>query len=192
MAGPGGTGQGRTGQGRTWLGRAGQGYKTKKGDKMETKKYPAWKNAIEIVLQRFDNEGYGIMFSDEEILLMLELEKPKVGTYDTFQKFNLEKLSQLEGLKKALLEEQNLCLENVKGNGYMLMHPDDQVMKTSQKYYRHARKKMNKMVSILTYCDNDALSQEGKQKQINQLGKAAFIRAAMNKRKFIADVKQIV
>lgn len=159
---------------------------------METKKHPAWKNAIEIILKRFDEDGYGIMFSDAEILLMLELERPSVGTYDDFQTFNLDKLAQLESLKKELLESSNLCLENSRGNGYMLMHPDDQVTKTSQKYYRHARKKMNRMVSVLTYIDNDALSQEGKQKQINQLGKAAFIRAAMNKRKIIADVKQIV
>jgi len=158
---------------------------------METKKHPAWKNAIDIVLKRFDEEGYGIMFSDAEILVMLELERPDVGTYEAYQAFSLEKLSQLEGLKRALLEQSNLCLENVKGNGYMLMHPDDQIAKTSQKYYGHARKKMNKMVSILTYCDNEALSQEGKQKQLSQLGKAAFIRAAMNKRKVFNEQVKI-
>jgi len=159
---------------------------------METKKHPAWKNAIEIILNRFDEEGYGIMFSDSDILTMLELEKPNVGTYETYQKFSLGKLSQLESLKKTLLEQSNLCLENVKGDGYMLMHPDDQISKTSQKYYRHARKKINRMVSVLTYVDSEKLSFEGKQKQLDQLGRAAFIRAAMNKRKVFTEPQKRV
>jgi len=83
-------------------------------------------------------------------------------------------------------------LENVKGDGYMLMHPDDQISKTSQKYYRHARKKINRMVSVLTYVDSEKLSFEGKQKQLDQLGRAAFIRAAVNKRKVFTEPQKRV
>ena len=150
---------------------------------METKKHPAWKNATELILERFDKEGYGIMFSDNEINEMLELTKPSYGSYDDFQKFQLERLGQLESLKIALLEDANLCLENSRGNGYMLMHPDDQISKTAKKFHKHARNKINRMVSILTNVDNEALSLDGRRQQLDMLGKAAFIKAAMNKRK---------
>ena len=65
----------------------------------------------------------------------------------------------------------------------MLMHPDDQINKTAQKYHKHARRKISRMVSVLTNVDSEALSNDGKQRQLDMLGKAAFIRAAMNKRK---------
>ena len=151
---------------------------------METTKHPGWKNAVEIILKRFDKEGYGIVFSEKEILDMLELEKPS-GTYAEYQQFDLEKLSQLNSLKKTLLEDANLCLDSAGNRSYMIMHPDDQINKTAQKYCKHARNKINRMATILTCVDNEALSMDGKQKQIDLLGRAAFIRAAMNKRKII-------
>jgi len=156
---------------------------------MTTKKHPPWKNAIEIILGRFDEEGYGIMFSDEEINKMLEMKKPVYGAYDDFQRFQLERLNQLESLKIALLESVNLCLENSRGNGYVLMHPDDQVKIVGKKFLKHARNKVNRAASVLTNVDNESLSNEGRQRQLDMLGKAAFIRAAMNKRKIISSSK---
>ena len=170
--------------GAAWQGKAGK-TKLKEVDMDTTKKYPAWKNAVEIILTRFDKEGYGVMFSDNEINEMLEINKPGYGSYDAFQKFQLERLSQLESLKIALLEDANLCLENSRGNGYMLMHPDDQINKTAKKFHKHARNKINRMVSVLTNVDNESLSIDCKRQQLDMLGKAAFIRAAMNKRKLI-------
>ena len=157
---------------------------------METKKHPAWKNAMEMILNRFDEEGYGIMFSSQNLLDMLDMEKPNYGSFDEFQNFQLERLNQIESLKSALLEDSNLCLENSRGNGYMIMHPNDQVSKTSDKYYRQSRKKINRMISVLTCVDSSSLSQDGQQKQINMLGRAAFIKAAMNKRKVLPTVEK--
>ena len=160
---------------------------------MITKKHPAWKNAIEIILTRFDDEGYGIMFSDNEINEMLEITKPGYGSFDDFQNFQLERLSQLESLKVELLESSNLCLHNSRGNGYLLMHPNDQVSKVAEAFRKQAKKKINRMVSVLTNVDNESLSIEAKQRQLDMLGKAAWIKAAMNKRKIgrIAHEKPI-
>ena len=153
---------------------------------MEIKKHPAWKNASEIILARFDKEGYGIMFSDNEINEMLEINKPGYGSFDAFQKFQLERLNQLENLKIALLENENLCLENSRGNGYMLMHPNDQIDKTAKRFHKLARNKINRMVSVLTNVDNESLSIDCRRQQMDMLGKAAFIKAAMNKRKILS------
>jgi hypothetical protein len=150
-----------------------------------TKKHPAWKNAFEIILKRFDSEGYGIAFSDIDINEMLDIKKPGYGSYDVFQKFQLERLSQLESLKEILLEDANLCLENIRGNGYILMHPNDQVQIVANKFVKHARNKVNRAVAVLTNVDHELLSVEAKQKQLDMLGKTAFIKAAMNKRKLI-------
>ena len=175
-------------------GLVGQGNtKKKKGDNMDkTKLHPGWKNAFEIILKRFDQDGYGVMFSDEQLLTMLDIEKPDVGTYDDFQKFQLERLKQMESLKNALLEQCNLCMENMRGQGYVLMHPNDQVLKTANKYYRLSKKKINKMLSVLTNVDNEHLDHEGRDNRLRMLGRAAFIKSAMNKRKIInGETKKI-
>jgi len=151
----------------------------------DTKKHPGWKNAAEIILERFDQEGYGILFSDKELDNMLDIQKPRFGSYDAFQKFQFERLMHTENLKEYLLAEYNLCLENVRGKGYMLMCPDDQVMKTSRRYMVLARRKINKMVSVLTHVDMESLSDAGQQEQIALMGRAAFVRSAMNKRKLL-------
>jgi len=146
------------------------------------KKHPGWKNAVEEILARFDSEGYGVMFSEREILTMFDIEKPEVGSYEEFQKFNLDRLTQMDSLVNNLQEEHNLCLQNVRGQGYVLMHPDDQVTKAVEKYRIQARRKINRMVSICTNVNYDALTDEGRRAQNQALGRAAFIRAAMNKR----------
>jgi hypothetical protein len=44
------------------------------------------------------------------------------------------------------------------------------------------------MISVVTCVNHDELSQDAKTKQIELLGKAAFIKAAMNKRKIVLTV----
>ena len=179
--------RGRARLGKARRGRARQGNKNpiQGGNNMETKKHPAWKNAIEIILKRFDTKGYGIVFSDEEINEMLEIKKPEFGSYDSFQKFQLERMSQLESLKEVLLENSSLCLESLRGNGYILMHPDDQVQIVAKKFFKHARNKIKRATAVLINVNYELLSSDVKQKQLDMLGKTAFIKAAMNKRKLI-------
>jgi len=152
---------------------------------MEAEKHPAWKQAVEDIVKLFEAKGYNITFSEDVILEMLKLEKPKYGTYDEFKIFQLERLGQLENLRTALLEENNLCLATVKGNGFVLIHPDDQVTIEAKKDFDASRRKLKRGFAKLTYVDSTALSDAAKEAQNKMLGRAAFIRMAMNKRKMI-------
>ena len=105
---------------------------------MEPKKHPGWKNAVEIILKRFDEEGYGILFSNQELFEMFDIKQPTYSSYEDFQKFCFERLDHMENLKIELLEAYNICMSNMRGNGYVLLHPDDQVTK-------EAKKKMEKL-----------------------------------------------
>ena len=149
------------------------------------KKHPAWKNAYDIILERFSNEGYGILFSDEEIHDILDLDKPAYGSFQNFQKFQLEKLSQLESLKTALLENDNLYFENVRGIGYRLVHPNDQVTKSFDTLYKTARRRLSKAMAVVTHVDNTLLSADAKLKQIENLNRAAWVKSHMNRKRKI-------
>jgi len=159
---------------------------------METKKFPGWRNALEIVMVRFEKEGYGILFSEIELLSMMDIKKPDVASYDAFQNFQLDKLQAFDKLRVELLEEFNICLENSRGEGYIIMHPADQVTKIANKYFRQSRKKINRMIKTLTNVDNDQLGQHEQMHRLNQLGKAAFIKSAMNKRKIVGSKVKII
>lgn len=151
------------------------------------KKHPGWKNAFEIIVNRFHREGYGILFSEKELIEIMDIEEP-ISISDV-KRYDLEKLSQLSRLKDNLLKEMSLCFENKPGDGYMIIHPNDQVDSIAKKYYRQSRKKINRVIKILTYVDSESLDMKGQQRQLEMLGRVAFIRGAMNKRKIIEKQK---
>jgi len=151
------------------------------------KKHPAWKNAVEIITERFAFEGYGILFSEEDMNAMLDLQKPAMGTFAEFQKYQLQRLQSLTALKDALLEDHNLCLTCAGNYSYSLTHPDDQVNVVSQTIKKQVRGKINRMIKTLVHTDDRELSTESRNKKALELGKMAFVIAAMNKRRLIDE-----
>ena len=149
----------------------------------ETKKHPAWKNAVEKIVERFEAEGYGVIFSPDELLDWFDMKIPENGTFEAFNAFAFEKLSQMENTKTELLLEYNLALENIRGKGYMLVHPNDQVTKTAGKYMQMARRKLNQAVLRLMHVDAAQLDMDASQARLQGLARMAFIKSAMNKRK---------
>ena len=178
-------GHGAAGKGTAWWARRGMIiFKKRTKKKMEnTKKHPAWKNAIEKIVDRFETEGYGVTFSQKDLLKWFDLKKPEIGTHKQFADFQFGLLTHMENTKKELLTEYNLCLEPAGSGSYKLMHPKDQVTLTAAKYMRKARLKINQAVQRLMHVDDKALDVNSAQARLQSLGRAAFIRSAMNKRK---------
>ncbi|MBI9082694.1 MAG: hypothetical protein JEZ11_03795 [Desulfobacterales bacterium] len=147
-----------------------------------TIKYPAWRDVSEKIVQRFNQDGYGILFTVPELLTMLNIDMPTLGNSKDFEQVQLEFLAQLKPLQKELLETHYLCLENVHGLGYKVVHPRDQVNLVAQKYRKRAGKKLSQMMGILTFVDTKMLDPASRTSQISELGRLAFIKGAMRKR----------
>lgn len=152
---------------------------------MKTEKFPEWKNAAEIILGRFDREGYGLVISHDEIDGYLHLRKPEVAGRDEHEKYNFAKWINTEALKKYLLEEHNLCLFSVHGEGYMILHPKDQVRIAAKKLIGKARNQIRKALATQTNINTEMLDNETQKILVNNLAKLAFLKSAFNKKKLL-------
>jgi len=154
-------------------------------DDKAIKLYPGWKEAADRILKRWENEGYGILISFQELHGYMDITEPRNGTSAQWKSYSFEVLQATENLKKYLLEEHLLHLENVRGQGYMVLHPNDQVTIAANKLFKKAMFKVNQTIKLLTHVDMSSLSEEGKQSQLLQLEKAAWLKASFRgKRKF--------
>lgn len=152
------------------------------------RKYPEWKNALINILARVEHEGYGIVISHAELLQMLKLSKP--DTVPDYQAFQFKRMAQIESLKNALLKEHNLCLINDRGNGYQVLHPNDQVKVASDKHLAKARKELRKATETLSHVRVDALDRDAEETRICKMIRYQFIFDAFNRRKIPLPFKK--
>jgi hypothetical protein len=148
-----------------------------------TKLFPGWKEAVSQIVDRVGREGYGVMLSFENLFTMMDIQTPATATFEEWQKHQFEVLDNIENLKRSLLEDHNICLQNVRGQGYQVLHPDDQVTIAANKLFKKAMTKVRQAVEVITHVDLAALSFDGQQQQMRQLEKASFLHAVMSKKK---------
>jgi len=152
------------------------------------RKEPAWREAIDTIAQMVEERGRNLYFSHEEMDVMLDLPKltkmPKsIDEFEEyFKKRGIERLESMEQLKSSLLEEYNIQLKNVPGQGYRVTEADEQVIKGPDKHMRKAKREMLKANKLLVFVDNNSLSMEAREAQLRQLGRIAFLKRQFAKK----------
>lgn len=76
------------------------------------KQHPAHKHAVEAIIDRCKQEGYGITFSNQEIEELLGLRHH--STYCSREDFKLERKQGLDNIKRDLLYNHNLRFTGTK------------------------------------------------------------------------------
>ena len=151
--------------------------------------YPVWTVALNHVLDSVEEDGYGAMFTHEELREWMGIEIPT--TIEESKRSDFDYLTGMEKLKKELLEEHCICLDNVKGKGYIAAHPNDQVTNVVDGFLRKAREGVNKAAKHLNHVKSELLSAEAEIARHRRIERAVFIKRAFNKRKIhIVDKKQ--
>jgi hypothetical protein len=142
---------------------------------METKLFPAWKQAA---AELFDGRYvFGDVVPHEVLQATLGLPKPtgKVEV-EEYESWRLSLLSQVDALTDYLLEEKQICLRNVIGEGYMLLKPAEQTafaVKQGQKGMKSALQKMGRRLSFI---DRTALSSEQAKENADALARLSFLK----------------
>jgi len=149
------------------------------------KLYPGWKEAAEQIAKKVKAEGYEIILTWEELYDLMDIKVPETATKEKWKEHEFEVLQNMENLKKLLLREYNLHLENVRGVGYQVLHPNDQVRIAPDKQLEKALAHVEKAREILTNVNQEALSFDGQQHQMRGLEKVGFYKAVMGKGKKI-------
>lgn len=142
---------------------------------------PMWEKAVETIRERFENESYGFIIKHDEVKELMGIEPAK--TVDEVKKEQLDYLTGIEKVRSALLEDYNLCLYSAIGQGYQILHPNDQVRKGADYYIKKSQRALSRTVNTLANVDSDLLDAESRNLQLQKLNRMAFLKAAFRKRK---------
>lgn len=144
-------------------------------------KYPPWKNAIEEIIVRFNKEGFGIVFSKVRLDEMFGIKPAR--TIAENQKNQFERMAQMEALKIALLKEYQLHFSNIRGQGYQIMHPNDQVAYGADKHTKKAKRELRRAGAIIVHVRAGELDNKHEEMRLHKLRLNGFQQHALAKRK---------
>ena len=150
----------------------------------ETKKHPAYKAAMDKIIERFDHEGYGIIITDKELDSYMSINIPEEKiSYDDFRAIEMERLQRYRAIEELLLDH-NICLIRSKAvAGFEILPPKDQIRTAYEKRMTKVRRELNKAAASLTNINHELLTMEEESERQKRLIRSAFINNAIRKRK---------
>ena len=156
---------------------------------------PPWRNAAaELFAGRYT---YGDVVPHEELQVSLMLPKPTGRiTCEEYEEWRLSLLGQVDALATFLLEERNMCLKAVPGQGYQILEPAKQTEYAMGHGMKRVKSELRKMGRRLSFVDRGALTHEEARKNADALARLSFLEEMAKKAKrkrFIAppDQKEI-
>lgn len=150
----------------------------------ELKKYPPHQEVIEAIAEDVKQRGYGVFYTHKDLKQMLDIEEPK--TIEEYEKSQFAYMNALDIIRTELLEEFNICLENKKGDGYMVVEPEIQVSVVTDKRISKARDHLVKAGRLLSCVPEGLLTDAAESLRLEKMKRVAFLRGAFRKRRFQA------
>ena len=126
------------------------------------------KRKSEILAEKIASMPYGDVIYHSEISELIQ--EPKSST-----RYN----STITKAKKILLKQYGKSIENIRGDGYRVVSPDDFVG-VSLKHYKRGFNEIQKATDTLTYAPVKAMSAEGRDTYRRFHDRAVTLHAAMN------------
>lgn len=115
---------------------------------------PIW---VEAAIQASREFDYGDVIPHDWLLDSLNIEQLDSGTADQFRKHSFDLLQKVEGFKRVMLEEHQMYLTNVRGEGYRIVNPPQQTEIAMKSLQRDLQKSIKTAVSALTNINTNLL-----------------------------------
>ena len=125
------------------------------------------KKKSEILAEKLNEMNYGDVITHKQIAALIK-EKYKSNKYT----------STIAKARKILLKKYNRAIENIPGDGYRLVNPDDFVQQ-SLKHYKRGFTEMQKGYDTLTYAPTKDMTKEGRETYRRVHDRAITLAAAM-------------
>jgi len=153
---------------------------------MTTKQYPAYKEAATQIVKRVEKEGYGFVIEHEEIRKMLCVELPDDSKgQEAYKAYTWALCEEVVSLQELLLDEHYIYLLNVRGFGYQVLSPPEQIRKGFSKHAQKMRVQLNKALKAVVNVNRELLTIEDEKERQEKITKMTFIRRAIMKRKIL-------
>ena len=148
---------------------------------------PMWGQVVNKVRERFENESYGFTIEHSELKKLMAILPAR--TIEESKKEQLDYLTGMEKARDTLLEDYNLCLFSVRGEGYQVLHPEDQIKKGADYYIKKSQKALSRTMNTLANVDSEVLGIEETSLRLSKMNRIAFIKAAFRKRRIPASTE---
>jgi len=146
----------------------------------EEKAVPLVDIAVENILARFEDEGYGAILLHSELKKWMGIKKAE--TTDEVKKEQMDYMLGTCKIRDKLLENYNLYIHSSIGYGYKILHPSEQLRQGADYYLSKAQKALIKHGKTLSNIDESELTIDDKQLRLNKIGRLAFVKSAFRKR----------
>jgi hypothetical protein len=153
---------------------------------------PAWRNAA-AELFASGRYTYGDVIPHEVLRLALRLPEPHGKlTLSELESWRLSLVAQIDALSDWLLEEKNMCLRSLPGQGYQIIPPAEQTEYAVNQGRKKIRSELRKMGRRLSFVDHASLTQDERRKNADALARLSFMENQFSKakrRRFIVSDK---
>jgi len=146
------------------------------------KQVPLVDIAITKILERFEQESWGIDFSHETLKNWLGITIHQKGTRKEIDKENMDYLTGIQKITNILLEDYNLCLHSIHSYGYKILHPANQINEGADRHMKKAQKALTRHAKILVNTDISELNVDQRNLQMSKINRIAFLKSAFRKR----------
>jgi hypothetical protein len=139
--------------------------------------YPAWREAINRLVKA-KRLTPGTLFTHRELYEMFMVKYPEreIPIKPTeLAKLELQYLAQLKGFETTLLEEHQVALANVKGEGYRIVPPQEQTPWAERQGINEVRKAIRKLANRLTNVDFVQLGTEARKANADALARLGMM-----------------
>ena len=131
---------------------------------------------LEAAKQVAETYTFGDVISHDQIDSLLGTRVPDAPvTPAKFQELSLTKLARLESMKEALLENSNMLLISVRGQGYRICQPSEQTSVAMDVCQKRLGKSLRRAAKALINIQVDMLEQSEIQKNIDARGRLGMI-----------------
>ncbi|EOW5843714.1 hypothetical protein P9775_005021 [Pseudomonas aeruginosa] len=134
--------------------------------------HPEWRQAAKDLAAEFE---YGDLITLEWLRNAFQLEEPR--TIEEFKSHQLDFLSCMDALRQELLVEYQLSLKNIRGAGYELVNPNDQVVVAWHSAFGKVRRELGKLAGAIRYIRHDELTDEKRREHADAQAKLSGIHA---------------
>lgn len=133
---------------------------------------PEWRQAAKDIAESFK---YGDIITLEWLQKSFHLKDP--STIVEFRDYQFAFLGNMDSLRQELLQEHRLLLSSVRGVGYELVEPNEQVETAWQSTFVRVKRELKKLAGAIRHIRYDELTDEKRREHADAQAKLSGIHA---------------
>lgn len=138
--------------------------------------HPEWRQAAKDLAASFK---YGDLITLDWLREAFLLKEPQ--TIQEFKSYQLDFLSCMDALRQELLVEHQLSLKNIRGAGYELVSPNEQVEVAWQATFGKVRRELGKLSGAIRYIRHDELTDDKRREHADAQAKLSSVAGFINR-----------